>query len=127
MSGKISHFLREFKLFFSILLTIIGLIIFFIAVTGIWFKDIPKNILGFSDDVLNWSLYLLIIGFIVLITGVWYLYVYIKDRKFINKELETNKRSEFVKKHAELKNTVKHMPSKYHKMLKEKEKELKIR
>jgi len=75
----------------------------------------------------DWSSYLLILGFIVFGFGIWYLYSYSKDRKFILEEMETNKRSELIKKHNELKVAVKHMPSKYKKMLKDKEDELKIR
>ena len=127
MAGKISGFLREYVLIFSILLTIIGIILLFISITGIWFQDIPKNLLKFSDDFLKWSLYLLIVGFIVFITGVWYLYSYLKNRKFILDEIKTNKRSELIKKHAELKNTVRHLPLKYQKMLEEKEEEFNIK
>ena len=43
------------------------------------------------------------------------------------REIETNKRSEFIRKHAELKDSVKYLPSKYRAMLQQKEKELKIK
>ena len=121
------NFFRELAFPFYIILTILGLIILFIGSTGIWFSDIPEETLNLTEDILEWSPYFLIIGFIIFLTGIWYLYSYLKNRKFILEELETNKRSELLKKHAELKNTVKHMPSKYQKMLKEKEEELKIR
>lgn len=127
MAGKITNFFRELALPFSIILTVIGFIVLFIGITGNWAKDIAENMFNFSDDILNWWLYFLIIGFIIFASGVWYLYNYIKNRKFILEELETNKRSELLKKHAELKNTVKHMPSKYRKMLKAKEEELNIK
>jgi hypothetical protein len=42
-------------------------------------------------------------------------------------ELATNKRSELLKMHSELKQTAKKLPSKYKKMLKEKEEEFKIK
>jgi hypothetical protein len=42
-------------------------------------------------------------------------------------ELATNKRSELLKMHSELKLTAKKLPSKYRNMLKEKEKEFKIK
>ena len=127
MAGKITNFLREFKLIFSGLLTIFGIIVFFIGAMGIWFQDIPKDMLGFTTELLEWSPYFLIIGFILLAFGIWYLYSFFRDRKFILEEIKTNKRSEFVKKHAELKSIVKRMPKKYRKMLKDKEKELKIK
>lgn len=126
MAGKIIGFFREFVLFFSVVLTVLGFFIFFIGVTGV-LEGHPMNFLNFSDEILEWGLYFLIIGFIILITGLWYLYSYFKNRKFLIDELKTNKRSELIKKHAELKNTVKHLPSKYQKMLKDKEQELSIK
>jgi len=127
MAGKITNFIRETQLYLSIILTIFGIIILFIGVTGIWYQDFCKDVFSFSDEFLNWSLYLLIAGFIIFLAGIWYLYTFIKNRKFILDELETNKRSELIKKHMELKNTVKYMPSKYQKMVKEKEDELNMK
>jgi hypothetical protein len=124
MSGKISGFLRELKLSLSIFLTIVGFLIFLI---GVPFISRDFNIFNLSENILGWSIYLLILGFIILITGIYYLYTYLKDRKFILEELETNKRSEIIKKHSELKKAVKHMPSKYKKMLEDKEEEFKIK
>jgi hypothetical protein len=127
MARKITNFFREFIIVFSIILIVIGAIVTFIGASGIWFRETPKELLGLSDDFLEWSLYLLIVGFIALAFGIYYLYKYVKNRKFILEELETNKRSEFLKKHSELRNVVRHMPSRYQKMLKEKEKELNIK
>ncbi len=130
MAGKIVSFFREFVLIFSIILTIIGLGIFSFGLSGMFFKDIPKNMIGLSkntEGIFEWSLYFVIIGFIILAIGLWYLYTFFKNRKFILEEIETNKRSELLKRHGELKTTVKHMPKKYQQMLKEKEKELRIK
>jgi len=126
MAGKITNFFRETQFIFSIILTILGFIILFVGASGFWYPDF-WNTINLSDEFLEWSLYLLIIGFIVFAAGVWYLYNFLKNRKFILDELKTNKRSELLKKHAELKSTVRHMPSKYRKMLKNKEEELKIK
>jgi hypothetical protein len=127
MSGKITNFFREYVIFFSSIVTIFGFIVFFIGLTGTLFPNAIKNIIRFTDEFLDWSLYLLIIGFIILASGIWYLYNFLKNRKFILDEIKTNKRSELLKKHSELKTTVKHLPSKYKKMLKEKENELNIK
>jgi len=128
MSGKIANFLREYVFILSIIFTILGGILLFLGVTMIWFQDIPKNMFGFSDDILNWNVYVLILGFIVFAWfGVYYLYSFFINRKFVLEELETNKRSEFLKKHSQVKIKVKHLPSKYQEMLKEKEHELKIK
>jgi len=127
MAGKITSFLREFKLIFSIILSILGFLILFIGIAVTWFWTNFEGLFSFMSEYQDWSSYLLILGFIVFGFGIWYLYSYSKDRKFILEEMETNKRSELIKKHNELKVAVKHMPSKYKKMLKDKEDELKIR
>lgn len=126
MAGRITEFFREFVLFFSIILTILGLFILLVGISGI-IEDHPLNFLNLTDEVLEWGLYFLIIGFIVFGTGLWYLYSFFKNRKFVLEELKTNKRSELIKMHAELKSVVKHLPSKYRKMLQDKEQELSIR
>ena len=128
MASKITEFFREYVLGFSIASTIAS--VFLILMGVIWFfaNDLT---LGRYTDLINslggWNGYLLVIGLILLFIGTWYLYSYNKNRKFILEELETNKRSELLKKHNELKSTAKHMPTKYRDMLKNKEEELKIK
>jgi hypothetical protein len=123
MAGKITGFFIEFTLVFSLILTILGLILFIIGITSV----MEMNILNLSPDILNWNIYFLIIGFFVLIAGIYYLFTFYKNRNFILEELATNKRSELIKKHTELKQTAKRLPSKYKRMLKEKEEEFKIK
>jgi hypothetical protein len=128
MSGRITRFLREYILALSIILTILGLIVLFMGVIWYWARDLNLGI--FTETIKNlaeWNAYLIVLGLIVFGIGIWYLYSYFKNKKFVLEELETNKRSEFLKAHSDIKDTVRHMPSKYKKMLKEKEKELKIK
>ena len=126
MAGKIAGFFREFVLVFSIILVIVGIFILLLGVTSV-VEGNPMNFLNLSSDILEWGLYFLAIGFIVFIAGAWYLFSFYKNRKFLLEELRTNKRSELLKKHTEIKNVVKHLPSKYKKMLKDKEQELSIK
>ena len=126
MAGKIKNFLKEFQLIFSIILTILGIVFLLIGALGVWYENILKDTFNFPDFSGGY-VYVLIIGFIIFGTGVYYLYVFLKNRKFLMEEIETNKRSEFIKRHGELKTKVKHLPTKYQKMLREKEDELKIK
>ena len=124
MAGKITSFLREIKLGLSIVFLIIGLIVFILSMLY-WFAN--DYSFEFINEIGNWNAFLVPVGFILLLVGVYYLYAYLRDKKFIMSEIDTNKRSEFLKRHNELKNRVKHMPKKYQKMLIEKEEELKIK
>ena len=75
----------------------------------------------------QWNAFVLIGGLIIFGIGTYYLYSYQMNRAFVLEEITTNKRSEFLKKHKELKVRIKHLPSKYQKMVEDKEKELKIK
>ena len=127
MSGKITGFFREFVFGLSIVTIIVGLFVLVIGVLGMWFGDVAKDLLNLTDDAIAWGLYVLVIGLIVFGACIYYLYGFIVKKKFVLEEIQTNKRSEFLKRHSELKESVRHLPSKYKEMVKEKEKELRIK
>jgi hypothetical protein len=128
MSRKISNFLTEYIFIFSIITAIIGIFVLFMGVIWYFFKELQ---FGVYTDLIHtageWNFYILFIGLIIFGIGIYYLYSYFQNRKFVLEELNTNKRSEFLKKHVEIKQKIKNLPSKYQKMLKEKEEELQIR
>lgn len=124
---KITALLREYVVGLSIIIMICGFVLLIMGVLWYWFNDALENdSLQFIRDLGEWNAYLLVGGLIIFGIGLYYIYSYITKRKFVLEEIQTNKRSEFLKKHKEVKGTVKHLPSKYQKMVKNKEKELKI-
>jgi hypothetical protein len=120
MAGRINHFLREYIFLLSLIITGLGIIILIIGAVGT-FSDM------FVDTIGDWNVYIVAIGIILSLTGIYYLYSYLSKKRFVLSELETNKRSEFIKRHKEVKSAVKFLPKKYSKLLIEKEKELKIK
>jgi hypothetical protein len=130
MSGRITWFLREYVLALSILTIIPGIVFMFIGIVFLFFNSIgePANSLLHFIYVLDvWNDYILIAGLIIFGIGVYYLYSYRTKRKYVLDELNTDKRSEIIKRRSKLESTVKHLPSKYQRMLSEKEEELNIR
>ena len=128
MGRKITNFLREYILGLSIITTIVGIFVLFMGVIWYFFKDLQFGV--YTDMIYRageWNFYILIIGLFIFGIGIYYLYSYFKNREFVLEELNTNKRSEFLKKHVEIKQKIKNLPSKYQKMLREKEEELQIR
>ena len=125
---KITGLLREYVFGLSIITMAIGLFLLFMGVIFYWINTIE---LGFYTDIIQkldqWNAFLLVGGLIIFGIGIYYLYSFIINKKFVLEEIQTKKRSEFIKKHKELKGIVKHLPSKYKKMVKDKEKELKIK
>jgi dipeptide/tripeptide permease len=121
--------MREYVFGLSIITMIIGLFLLFMGALWFGFRNIVEdnNVLQFISNLENWNAYLLVAGLIIFGIGLYYLYSYLNNRKFALEELKTDKRSEFLKKHNELKNIVKYLPSKYQKMLKDKEDELGVK
>ena len=129
MSGKITNFLRELVAPLSILLIIGGTILMFIGIVWILVRSLAEEIsspLHFIMTLGEWNWYVLVAGLIIFGFGLYYFYSFMTKRHFVLKELKTNKRSELLKKHSELKATVKRLPKKYQKMLMDKEDELHI-
>jgi hypothetical protein len=131
MSGRIVGFIREYVLLLSILIMIPAIIFIFMGVVYVFFINIaePTNsILHFIKDPVGiWNDYILVAGLIILGIAIYYIYSYFSKRKFLLDELQTDKRSELLKKRAKLESTVKHLPKKYQMMLEEKEDEFNIR
>ena len=119
--------LREYVLGLSVLSIIVGVIVTIFGVLGIWMKNILIDNLSISTDLLVWCPYILVIGLILLLAGIWYLYDFFRNKKILLDDLQTKKRSEFLKNHATLKDAARHLPSKYQNLLKEKEKELNVK
>ncbi|MEM0492547.1 MAG: hypothetical protein QXS02_01105 [Candidatus Thermoplasmatota archaeon] len=120
---RLIYGMREYSLAFSIMLLVIGLFLFFMGL----FYWVAKNLqIWLFRDIHEWNAYVLVFGLIVFGVGLYYLYLYVKRWKFINKELKTNKRSEFLKSRVEIEAMVKHLPSKYRKRVEEKKNQLGI-
>lgn len=128
MVRKITRFMREYILGFSIITVIIGIILLLMGITWFWFREIvtDSSVLNFIAKIENWNAYLLVAGLLIFGIGLYYLYSFLNNRKIALEELKTDKRSEFLKKHNEIKSIVNQLPSKYQKMLKDKENEFRI-
>jgi hypothetical protein len=96
--------------------------LFFISIA-----EPTNSLLQFIYVIDVWNDYILVAGLIIFGIGVYYLYSYLNKRKFVLDELKTDKRSEILKKRSKLEAAVKHLPSKYQRMLSEKEEECNIR
>jgi hypothetical protein len=127
MFEKIGKILRELTLGISILLVILGVIVLMLGVLGTWWNQILIDVSGISEELLVWSPYVMILGLIVLAFGIWYLYSYFNNKRIVTEGLQTNKRSEFMKKHAEIKKAARRLPSRFLQQLEEKEKQFRMK
>jgi membrane protein implicated in regulation of membrane protease activity len=130
MSGKIVGFLREYVLVLSILLLIPALLFIIMGVVFLFFISSVQpttSPLHFIYQIGIWNDYILVLGLILLGVSAYYLYSFFTKRKYVLDELNTDKRSEILKKRSKLESTVKQLPSKYQKMLSDKEEEFDIR
>ncbi len=128
MGRKIGKILQEYIFGLSIVCSIVGVLALAYGLLGTLkvFYNID-NYLSIPKEILDWTPYVLIVGFIFFIVGVWYLWVYLKNKRFLLKELEKNKRSEFIKLQPELEDAANHLPSRYQKLLTEKEESMRLK
>ena len=119
---------REIRFPVSIIVTFLGLV--FLISSVVWIFMHEKN-LGFLSRLArlfgDWNYYLIVIGAIFFVAGIWYTYDYIKKKNFLLEEIKTDRKSEFVRRKAELERVAKSLPKRYEKMLEEKEEELGLR
>lgn len=130
MAGRITGFLREYVAVFSVIITVIGLFLLFMGISWFWVKSIIQSKtspLYFIYTLKDWNAYTLTAGLIIFGIGFYYIYSFLKKRKFVMDELKSDKRSEILKMRIKLESTVKHLPSKYQRRLTEKEDELNIK
>lgn len=130
MAGKITGFLREYVTVFSVIIMIIGLFLLFMGVTWYWVRSVVQPTttpIHFIYTLGEWNAYTLTAGLIILGIGLYYIYSFLKKRKFVLDELKSDKRSEILKMRVKLESTVKHLPSKYQRMLTKKEDDLNIK
>jgi len=119
---------REYLLPINIIILIVGAFLITMGIIWIWFNSLKLD--GFTDLIYligGYNYWLFGIGVLLLGIAIWYIFDFYRKRKFVLEELKTDKRSEFIKKHLEVEEAAKYLPSKYRKMLEEKKKELKIK
>ena len=119
---------REYILPINVVILVIGIFLVIMGIIWIWFNSLKLD--GFTDLIYlisGYNYWLLGIGILLLGISIWYIFDFYRKKKFVLEELKTDKRSEFIKKHLEVEDAVKYLPSKYKKMLEEKKRELKIK
>ncbi len=119
---------REYIVSMSIVSIVLGAIMLTMGTIWLWFSDVKLG--GFTDVIENlqyWNDYLFVVGITLLLIGAWYVYDFIRKRRFLLEEIKTDRRSDLIKKKIELEEAVKKLPSKYEKIYNKKKKELKIK
>ena len=119
---------REIRLPASLLIFVIGLVFLISSVVWLFFRETNLSLISNLSRFFGyWNYYLIVVGIVLLFVGGWYSYDYIKKKRYLLEEIKTERKSEFVKKKAELEAIVKKLPKKYERMLREKEEKLGLR
>jgi len=119
---------REIRFPLSLLIFVLGIIFFISSIAWLFFRETNLSLISdLSRFFGDWNYYLIVVGIVLLFVGGWYSYDYIKKKRYLLEEIKTDRKSEFVKKKAELEGIVKSLPKKYERMLREKEEKLGLR
>lgn len=92
------RFIRDFRLEAEVFMFIIGLILFIIGFTGIFFPtSSPDFLRSIHEDLGGWTYWSAVLGFFLMIGGGWYMVDNLRKRREFENLINTDRKVEFVK------------------------------
>jgi len=120
--------IRDFKLEIEVLIFVIGLILFIIGITGIFFSDSsPEFLKSIHRDFGSWTYWSAVIGILLLIGGGWYMIDNLRKRREFEKIINVDSKAKFIKSKDRLEYLAWALTSDHEKRLWKKKKEFKIK
>ncbi|MBX8635865.1 MAG: DUF3198 domain-containing protein [Thermoplasmata archaeon] len=122
-------FTREFRFELSVLMLAIGVVITFVSALGLFVPKLPAYLLGFQPAIKaigSWLYWLLVIGPIMLVGGLWWFVDSVKKTFELMKYLKVDSKAKFVKNLEEIEYLAWVLPRKYEDMVIDKKRQFKI-
>ncbi|MDO9538254.1 MAG: DUF3198 domain-containing protein [Thermoplasmata archaeon] len=121
-------FIHENKPGLCVLGIIFGMPMVLLSVLSINFKPGDTDIrLWANDSIGNWAFWVIILGFIILIPGIYYLWSFRSQLKEFKKLMKTDSKAIFVKNQDRIEELAWKLHPKYEKMVINKKTKLKVK
>jgi len=118
---------REYIIYISIVLLVLGLVFFIFSIYGIFATNMaPNYVLSFNRYVGDWIYWIFVISLAMTIAGLYYTYDSIKKSREFFKYLNSDSKSKFISKLKDLEVLAYKLGPKHEEMLEEKKKEWKV-
>ncbi|MEM0160803.1 MAG: DUF3198 domain-containing protein [Thermoplasmata archaeon] len=120
--------LREYIIFFSVLIIGLGLFAAISSFYGVFLSTYQPDFFKIINDTLGyWTVWILILSIIVIFIGAWYTYDTIKKRRKFEEYINTDSKANFIKHMKDLEVISYKLGPRYQDILKEKKQNWKIR
>ncbi len=120
---------REFRFELSVLMLAVGVVMTFISGVGLFVPKLPSYLIGFQPAIKTigpWLYWLLVIGPILLVGGVWWFVDSVKKTLELLKYLKVDSKAKFVKNMEEIEYLAWVLPRKYEDMVIDKKRQFKM-
>ncbi len=125
---KLNNFLHENKVGLCTLGIIFGIPMLILSALSILFKDGDTGLLKWANDTIgNWAFWVIIFGALIFMPGIYYLAVFIKQRKEFKELMATDSKAMFIKNQDRIEELAWRLHPKYEKMVVEKKSKLKVK
>ncbi len=122
-------FTKEFRFELSVLMLAIGVVLTFISAIGLFVPKLPAYLIGFQPAIKAigpWLYWLLVIGPIMLVGGLWWFIDSVKKTLELTKYLKVESKAKFVKNLEEIEYLAWVLPRKYEDMVIDKKRQFKM-
>lgn len=120
--------LREYIIFFSVLITGLGLFFAVATFYGVLLNTYQPDIFKSINNLLgDWAIWILILSIFVIFIGAWYTYDTIRKRREFEEFINTDSKANFIKHLKDLEVISYKLGPRYQEILKEKKENWKIK
>ncbi len=120
--------LREYIIFFSVLIMGLGLFFAISSFYGAFLSTYQPDFFKLINDILGyWTVWVLILSIIVIFIGAWYTYDTIRKRKQFEEYINTDSKANFLKHLKDLEVISYKLGTRYQEILKDKKQNWKIK
>lgn len=128
ISIGIENFLHENKPGLCVIGIVTGLPAVILSVLSLLHSEGDSGIIKWAYDLIgNWAFWLILIGFILLIPGIYYLAVFYKQLKEFKGLMKTDSKAMFIKNQDRVEELAWRLHPKYEKMVIQKKEKLKVK
>lgn len=125
---KLNAFIHENKPGLCVLGIVFGIPLIVISVLSLMFSEGDTGITGWAHGLMgNWAFWFIILGFLVLIPGAYYLYVFIKQLKEFRELMKIETKSSFIKNQDRIEELAWRLHPKYERQVIDRKAKLKIK
>lgn len=125
---KLRNFMHENKPALCVIGIILGIPLIALSVFSLMFKEGDTGMLRWANGLIGvWAFWIILLGFVLFIPGIYYLAVFIKQLKEFRKLMAIDSKAMFIKNQDRIEELAWRLHPKYEKMVINKKAKLKIR